>query len=516
MATREELYQALRNADAAGDAEGARKLAAYISTMPQESAPKEPASPMASTAAKILGPVLGPLVTQEGRNQLATEARDLTAGAIRGAGSIGASLMWPIDKARDIINADRGSGVTGLVTGQQPMSRNEERRAAMDAALEELGADPNSILYKGGKLGAEVAGTAGAGGAVANLLGRTGFVAPNVLRAIETAGLQAGTRAPGIVGGVQNALARAAGGAINGGASVGMVNPEDAAKGAAAGAILPGAVQIAGATGNLLSGAARAGAKRLMQSALKPTINQLRTGDADVAVNTLLDYGLSPTSKGVNALRATIDDINQQIDNRIASSNVRGATVDKASVMNALADVRNKFGNQVSPTADLEAIQRVADDFAAHPAVVPQTPVQVAQDLKKGTYRVLGDKYGQMGSAETEAQKALARGLKEGVANAVPEVGALNAEESRLLKTLDVTERRALMELNKNPVGLAALASNPAGFIAFMADRSAGFKALAARMINAAAQGARTQAPQALLANPLARNAGLITAETNP
>ncbi len=36
MATRDELYQALRNADAAGDTEGARKLAAYIKTMPVE------------------------------------------------------------------------------------------------------------------------------------------------------------------------------------------------------------------------------------------------------------------------------------------------------------------------------------------------------------------------------------------------------------------------------------------------------------------------------------------------
>lgn len=39
MASREELYQALRNADAAGDVEGARKLAAFIQTMPDD-APK--------------------------------------------------------------------------------------------------------------------------------------------------------------------------------------------------------------------------------------------------------------------------------------------------------------------------------------------------------------------------------------------------------------------------------------------------------------------------------------------
>jgi hypothetical protein len=32
------------------------------------------------------------------------------------------------------------------------------------------------------------------------------------------------------------------------------------------------------------------------------------------------------------------------------------------------------------------------------------------------------------------------------------------------------------MEMNKNPMGLAALAHNPVGWVAFMADKSALFK----------------------------------------
>ena len=39
MADRDQLYNALRNADAAGDVEGARKLAAYIQAMPMDAAP---------------------------------------------------------------------------------------------------------------------------------------------------------------------------------------------------------------------------------------------------------------------------------------------------------------------------------------------------------------------------------------------------------------------------------------------------------------------------------------------
>ncbi len=88
-----------------------------------------------------------------------------------------------------------------------------------------------------------------------------------------------------------------------------------------------------------------------------------------------------------------------------------------------------------------------------------------------------------MGTADVEAQKGLARGLKEGIAQAEPRVSALNAQESALIRTLGVAERRAMMDLNKNPMGLSLLAQNPAAWAAFMADKSALFKSLAARAV---------------------------------
>ena len=88
-------------------------------------------------------------------------------------------------------------------------------------------------------------------------------------------------------------------------------------------------------------------------------------------------------------------------------------------------------------------------------------------------------------AAETEAQKGLARGLKEGVAEAVPEIAGLNAQESKLITTLNIVEKRALLDLNKNPLSLALLAHNPASFAIYMADKSAPFKSLVARMLNA-------------------------------
>ena len=419
---------------------------------------------------------------------------NLAAGAVRGAGSIGATLLAPYDMAKDALN---GKGLS--------LESNRERRAGMDNALESLGAQPDSLLYKGGKLAGEVAGTAGAGGVIANGA-RTLGAAPALVRAVASGGMSGGG----------NALTRATGGVISGAATAGLVDPSEAGTGALVGGALPGAVKVAGVAGNAIADAAQSGAKRLMQSAIKPTIAQLRTGDAATAVQTLLDYGINPTASGVTKIKGLIDDLNSQISTSIGSS---GATVDKQKVLAALGDVRTKFTNQVSPTGDLKAITGVADDFAAHPAISGNDiPVQLAQEMKQGTYKVLSKKYGQIGSAETEAQKGLARGLKEEIATAVPGVQVLNAEESKLITTLGVAERRSLMELNKNPLGLASLAGNPLSMLAFMADKSAAFKSIAARMINAStpASGVAAQRLSGAANNPLLRATGVVSSEASP
>lgn len=431
-------------------------------------------------------------------------AGNIAAGAVRGAGSIGATILAPIDATA------RAVGMENDFIGRT------DRREAMDAGLRELGADTDSIAFKGGKLGAEVAGTAGAGGLIAKGLKAIPAVAnaaPRVISAIESGGFVTGApAAAGIAGKAADLGIRAIGGGVTGAASAGAIDPELAGGGAVIGAALPGIVKVGGVVGEKAASAVETGAKKLMQSAIKPTINQLKTGEAETAVQTLLDYGISPTKAGVNKIREIINSKNDEIASLIGASN---ATVDKQAVVNRLGDVINRFSNQVSPTADLAAIRGVADDFLAHPVYNGATiPVQAAQELKQGTYRTLSKKYGQIGSAETEAQKGLARGLKEEVAQAVPGVQALNAEESRLLATLDVAERRALMEVNKNPMGLAALAGNPLSWAAFMADRSAAFKAMAARMLNRTAEAAQPvgRAIEAAAPNPLLRNSAVITA----
>lgn len=228
--------------------------------------------------------------------------------------------------------------------------------------------------------------------------------------------------------------------------------------------------------------------ERTMTSALKPTLAAHQSGDAATAVKTMLDRGLNVTPSGVAQLEATLDEINQQIAGRIANSPAR---VDLGDALKGVPTLKDKFRNQVDPGPDMDAIQGVVNRFSTSPRFgynkstgVMDMPIQDAQAIKQGTYRVLSGKYGEQGSALTEAQKTLARGLKEGIAKSEPMVAALNAEESKLISTLGVAERRVLMQMNNNPQGLAGLAKDPAAWANMMADKSPLFKSLIARMLN--------------------------------
>lgn len=164
---------------------------------------------------------------------------NLAAGAVRGAGSIGATILAPYDIAKDAL---AGKGLT--------LESNNQRRADMDAGLQSLGAQPDSMLYKGGKLAGEIAGTAGAGGLMARGLAavpKVAAVAPNLLQAIKSSGMTAGTTT-----GLSNVLTRAAGGAIAGGAQAGLIDPRDAGTGAVIGGALPPALMALGAAGKAI------------------------------------------------------------------------------------------------------------------------------------------------------------------------------------------------------------------------------------------------------------------------
>ena len=155
---------------------------------------------------------------------------NILAGAIRGAGSIGATIMRPFDTSAE----------------------NDQRRQSMDDALQTLGAEPESWMYKGGKLGAEIAGTAGAGGLLAkgaSMVPGVARVAPGIIESLRTAGMTTGMAPAATTAGKAAIMGtRILGGAANGGASAMMVG-DDAGTGAMIGGALPPALAAIGRVG---------------------------------------------------------------------------------------------------------------------------------------------------------------------------------------------------------------------------------------------------------------------------
>ncbi len=451
-----------------------------------------------------------------------TLPKNIAAGGLNALGKIGGFFMRGPDALAQI------AGIENAWIG-----RNDRQQVMHDTAVNDLGGDPNSLGWKGGGLAVDLAATGGTGGLItkgvlklAPSLATSTLAAP-ILTAVETGGARSGVLPTAVNGakalaptwGVRAADlgSRMLGGGINGAASTALTGSDNIGSGAVVGAALPMALSSLLGSRQYGSEALRSAAERLMRSTLKPSKSALMNGDADTAVKMLLGNGINVTKGGVDKLNNMIEDLNGQISNNIANST---ATINKSDVANSLSGLRERFTNQVDPLPDLNAIQGVSDRFAQHPLLSgDQIPVQLAQSMKQGTYQQLAKKYGQLGSADIEAQKSLARGLKEGIADAVPSIGGLNAQESQLIKALSVTEQRVFQQMNNNPLGLAGLASNPKSWVAMMADKSPLFKSLMARSLNSI--GNLVQNPQSkggfvsgLLDNPDIQN-GLIQFQRN-
>lgn len=231
------------------------------------------------------------------------------------------------------------------------------------------------------------------------------------------------------------------------------------------------------------------GAKATMQNAIKPILGDLKAGDAAQAIDTMLEKGINVTPGGMMELRSQINALNSRIMSAIQNST---GTVNKVRAAQELQGLLDKVTKQATPGADMASVTKAWDEFLSHPLLAGKSemPVQLAQEIKQGTYRALGDKsYGELKGYDVEAQKTIARGLKDGIAEAVPEISGLNAADSKLINALNVVERRVLLHGNNNKVGLGALITNPEMFAVWMADRSPLLKSLLARAMNSGAEG---------------------------
>lgn len=323
-----------------------------------------------------------------------------------------------------------------------------------------------------------------AGGALGGLVGT----------AAGPLGSIGGAAAGGMVGkAMQNALTDDPVNPMGAGQAVGSVVGEGA---------LQGGMQAAGA--GVLKLAGKAGSA-LMTSAVKPAYKTVekavKTAEMPRVVKTLLDEGINVTQGGIGKLNTLLKATNDEIADVISQS---GRTVDPVAVVQAGRTAVTRAGSQVAPSADKSAARGVIGDFIDNHARtatgdIKRIPVQRAQELKVGTYQSLGQRaYGETKGAALEAEKQLARGLKEGIERAHPNVKKLNAREGALIEAKDAIAKRVAQAANRDPAGIGWIAENPASFTAFLLSRSPAVKSMLARGLYSSASKA-TGVPENLI-----------------
>lgn len=293
---------------------------------------------------------------------------DLVAGAIRGAGSIGATLLAPVDWAARKLNQGQPVNVGGYdIVGQ-------DRRAGMDEALKTMGANPESGLFQTGKIGAEIAGTMGAGG----LAGQGVRAAAPSLDALATA-LSTG----GLRGG--NLATRVAGGAGAGGLSAGMVDPEQALAGAGWGAAIPGGLGALGALAPKVTEKAADLGRRALDMGIKVPYDRL-------ANSPFLNRAIGSLEYVPGAGRATtMRDMQDQIQSAAAKTMGQAGPDMAEGVRAAKKELGSEFDRVIRGTdvvadsqlvADLQAASRKAVD-ELEPSQAKVVTSQIDQILSK-------------------------------------------------------------------------------------------------------------------------------------
>jgi hypothetical protein len=220
-------------------------------------------------------------------------------------------------------------------------------------------------------------------------------------------------------------------------------------------------------------------AHTLMRSALKPSATSKVKGDA--AVDAMLRHGHSVSAGSLDAMKQKIGTLNDEVEAAIASSN---ASVNKGDVAAYTQDAVKKFENRPEALQAMKAAEDAEKTFITHPmqSPGPTMSVQDAQKMKRGYQQSVGERgYGDLKTPATEMDKAIARGLREKISAAVPEVAGKNATEAELINAAKLLQHRVAVEANKNPLGLGALISQPWMVPAWMWDRSAFAKSLVAR-----------------------------------
>jgi hypothetical protein len=166
------------------------------------------------------------------RPYLEQMGRNVAGGMVSGLGAIGSTVLRGLGEAERLGGTYAGVPpvLSQLGIADRTPEESARRRALIERFVtERMGAEPEAFGRTVGRIGTEIAGTAGVGPLLAPAAAAR---FPNVARALETGGFAGGQGAGAII-------PRVLGGTTVGGASAAMVDPADLTTGMAFGAGAP-------------------------------------------------------------------------------------------------------------------------------------------------------------------------------------------------------------------------------------------------------------------------------------
>lgn len=332
-----------------------------------------------------------------------------------------------------------GLGKLGATETGRALVEDAARRQAQEEQKIAAYKEQHPMLTGTGELAGEMLGTAPVGG----ILGKAvGGVAPGLGRAIQTSGMT-GTSLP----------TRMAGGAITGGASAALINPEEAATGAGIGAAIPVIGKIAAPVRNILRGPEQTAQMAKAVTAAREAGYVIPPSQArGNFVNRLLEGAAGKISTAQNASA-----VNQNITNQLAAKAI-GLADDVSLSPKVLEDVRKTAGGAYEAVAALPVKPaQAADTLANIPATSGVDPKQLVFDLRKARNDATAwyNSYARTADPDSLAKAQAAKGLATKIQTGLEDYAASIGREDlvpEMIKARELIAKTWSIEKALNPV----------------------------------------------------------------
>lgn len=239
-----------------------------------------------------------------------------------------------------------------------------------------------------------------------------------------------------------------------------------------------GAVQgaLEGA-GQAVPAALKAGGTAVYRGYLKPSLSRVNLPKATQIVKDAISEALPVTASGAQRASDLIGQLNGKVDDLL--SQATGKTVNMSDIADTVRTwAKRMYDRPGRDPQDYQAVLKVADRLDSHganpfnPAQPASATMPAANQIKQDLQASARGKFGiPGGTAETAGEKYASSQTRQAIEQQVPDVGPLNARQSRLIDVARSLNQAIGREGNQSAVqGVKTLESLGVGSAAGAAD----------------------------------------------